>query len=273
MKRGKSALPAADRSACWSAWLVERIAPSDAADPVVSSYAAVRGAIDADRSAVVATLLDGPRVSLVFDENGTRTGTLGDAALDDAAVSIALDVLRSGSRLESIATPAGERRAFFDCFAPPTTLVIVGAGQIAMSLTRLASELEMRTIVIDGRDRYATRDRFPDAGEIRVGMPSEIVAGITLGRRTAVILVAHDYKYELPVLRQVIRSSAGYVGMLGSKKRGSSVRDMLRDEGFTDDELSRVRTPIGLDIGGKSSPEVALAILAEVVATRSGKRA
>jgi Xanthine and CO dehydrogenases maturation factor, XdhC/CoxF family len=253
--------------------LVERIAPSDAADPVVSSYAAVRGAIDADRSAVVATLLDGPRVSLVFDENGTRTGTLGDAALDDAAVSIALDVLRSGSRLESIATPAGERRAFFDCFAPPTTLVIVGAGQIAMSLTRLASELEMRTIVIDGRDRYATRDRFPDAGEIRVGMPSEIVAGITLGRRTAVILVAHDYKYELPVLRQVIRSSAGYVGMLGSKKRGSSVRDMLRDEGFTDDELSRVRTPIGLDIGGKSSPEVALAILAEVVATRSGKRA
>jgi xanthine dehydrogenase accessory factor len=75
------------------------------------------------------------------------------------------------------------------------------------------------------------------------------------------------------VLRQLIRSPIGYLGMLGSKKRGAAVRDLLRDEGFTDDELARVRTPIGLDIGGKSPAEVALSILAEVVAVRSGKRA
>ena len=87
------------------------------------------------------------------------------------------------------------------------------------------------------------------------------------------ILVAHDYKYELPVLRRFLRSPVGYLGMLGSKKRGAAVRELLRDEGFSDDELSRIRTPIGLDIGGKSSPEVALSILAEIVAIRSGKRA
>ena len=87
------------------------------------------------------------------------------------------------------------------------------------------------------------------------------------------VLVAHDYKYELPVLRALLRSPVGYLGMLGSKKRGDAVRELLREEGFTDDELARIHTPIGLDIGGKSSAEVALSILAEIVAVRSGKRA
>jgi xanthine dehydrogenase accessory factor len=99
------------------------------------------------------------------------------------------------------------------------------------------------------------------------------VASVAPGKRAAVVLVAHDYKYELPVLRQLLRSPVGYLGMLGSKKRGTAVREMLRDEGFTDDELASIRTPIGLDIGGKSPSEVALAILAEIVAVRSGKRA
>ena len=93
-----------------------------------------------------------------------------------------------------------------------------------MSLTRMARELDMRTIVVDGRERYATRERFPDADEIRVGMPSEIVAAIAPTKRVAVVLIAHDYKYELPVLRALLRSPVGYIGMLGSKKRGDAVR-------------------------------------------------
>ncbi|HEY4132605.1 MAG TPA: XdhC family protein, partial [Gemmatimonadaceae bacterium] len=128
-------------------------------------------------------------------------------------------------------------RVFVDRLAPPATLVIVGAGQIAMTLTRFARELEMRTIVVDGRERYATADRFPDADEVRVGMPSEIVAeaidGVAGPKNVCVILVAHDYKYELPVLRNVLRTPVGYVGMLGSKKRGAAVRALLKEEGFT----------------------------------------
>ena len=166
-----------------------------------------------------------------------------------------------------------ESRVFLDRFAPPTTLVIVGAGQIAMSLTRLARELDMRTIVVDGRERYATADRFPDADEIRVGMPSEIVAGIAPNKNVAVILVAHDYKYELPVLRQLLRSPVGYLGCSGAEKRGAAVRDLLPTKASATDELARIRTPIGLDIGGKRPEEVALSILAEIVAVRSGKRA
>ena len=141
-----------------------------------------------------------------------------------------------------------------------------------MSLTRMARELDMRTVVVDGRERYATPERFPDADEIRIGMPSDIVGEIAPNQRVAVALVAHDYQYDLPVLRQLLRAPVGYLGMLGSKKRGVAVRELLREEGFTDEELARIHTPIGLDIGGKSPPEVALSILAEVIAVRSGKR-
>jgi xanthine dehydrogenase accessory factor len=128
-------------------------------------------------------------------------------------------------------------------------------------------------VIVDGRDRYATRQRFPEADDVLVGMPSEIVAAIDANRRTAVLLLAHDYKYELPVLRDILRKPFGYIGMLGSKKRGVAMRDLLRDEGFTDDELARVHTPIGLDLGGKAPAEVALSILSEIVAVYSGKRA
>jgi xanthine dehydrogenase accessory factor len=179
--------------------------------------------------------------------------------------------LLEAGEVAELTTTLDDGRTFVDRIAPPTTLLIVGAGEIATSLTRFARELDMRTVVIDGRDRYATRERFPDADEIRVGMPSEIVAEYKLTPQVATILVAHDYKYELPVLRAAIRSNVGYLGMLGSKKRSAAVRDLLKEEGFTDEELARVRTPIGIDIGGKSPAEVALSILAEVVAVRSGR--
>src|SRR5205823_14846486 len=107
--------------------------------------------------------------------------------------------------------------------------------------------------------------------EIHVGMPSEIVAGISPGRATAIVLVAHDYKYELPILRAVLRSPVAYVGLLGSRKRGAAVRQLLAEEGFTAAELARIRTPIGLDIGGTTAAEIALAILGEIIALRRGR--
>jgi len=248
--------------------LLERIAPYSGRDVIADAHRAAHRALESGHATVIVTPLDGNTAALVVTETGTRHGSLGEASLDAAATSVASDVLRNSSRVESI----GDRRFFFDRQAPPMTLVIVGAGQIAMSLTRMARELEMRSIVIDGRERYATPERFPDADELCVGMPSDIVAEISPNHRVAVALVAHDYKYELPVLRQLLRAPVGYIGMLGSKKRGAAVRELLREEGFTDEELARIHSPIGLDLGGKSPPEVALSILAEVVAVRSGKR-
>ncbi len=249
--------------------LLERVEPQRSDDVMTRAHALASAALERGEAVVVVSPVEGPSHALVVGEAGAQWGSLGAATLDDAAVAVAGQAMSGGSRLESI----GDARYFFDRHAPPTTLVIVGAGQIAISLTRFARELEMRTIVIDGRERYATRERFPQADDVLVGMPSEIVATISPTPRVAIILVAHDYKYELPILRQWLRQPVGYLGMLGSKKRGAAVRDILRDEGFSPDELARLHTPIGLDLGGKSSAEVALSIVAEVVAVRSGKRA
>jgi len=87
-----------------------------------------------------------------------------------------------------------------------------------------------------------------------------------------VVLVAHDYKYELPVLRQLLPSGAGYVGMLGSRRRGDGVKRLLREDGLSEDAIARLHTPIGLDIGARSTAEIALAIAAEIIAVREGKR-
>jgi xanthine dehydrogenase accessory factor len=224
--------------------LITRVEPSSDADPTVVAHRQALELLAAGDAAVIVTPLDAAGAPY----------TVAATSFDEQALG-------------------GEAgRAFVDRIAPPTTLLIVGAGQIAMSLTRMARELEMRCVVIDGRERYATRDRFPDADDIRVGMPSEIVAGCELNRRTAVVLLAHDYKYELPVLRHVLRRSVGYIGLLGSRKRGAAIRQILSEEGFTSEELARVHTPIGLDLGGKGSADVALAILAEIVAVNNGKR-
>jgi xanthine dehydrogenase accessory factor len=222
--------------------LLTRVVPSAESDPTVVAHRRALELLEAGEAAVIVTSLDAT--------SETRTVPASE-----------------------FAGGGPEPRVFLDRVAPPLTLVIVGAGQIAMTLTRLARELDMRTIVVDGRERYATSDRFPDADEIRVGMPSEIVAGVAPNKNVAVVLVAHDYKYELPVLRQVLRAPFGYIGLLGSRKRGAAVRDLLAAEGFTADELARVHTPIGVDLGGKRPEEVALSILAEVVAVRNGKLA
>jgi len=150
--------------------------------------------------------------------------------------------------------------------------VIYGASQVAMSFVSFAHELGMRTVIVDGRERMASRARFPLADEIHVGMPSEIAERMPATTRTYVVLLAHDYKYELPVLRVVLRSKAGYIGMLGSRRRGETIRALLAEEGFTALELERLSSPIGLSIGAKSAAEIALAIAAEIVAVREHGR-
>ena len=254
--------------------LVEPVDLAADDDPVVSSYALVRQEMARGRPCVVAARLDGRCARLVVLDDGSRHGSLGDSKLDAAAAVRATALLGGGvSRTESIPGVGGDVSLFFEQHAPPATLAIVGATQVAMTLVALARELGFRTVVIDSRERLATRERFPTADELRVGMPSELVAEIVGSPSTAVVLVAHDYKYELPVLRQVLRSEAGYVGMLGSVRRGAAVKALLAEEGFGPEELARVHTPIGLDIGAQSAAEIALSILAEVVATWRGRDA
>jgi xanthine dehydrogenase accessory factor len=166
--------------------------------------------------------------------------------------------------------PASDADVFVERIAPPETLVLVGASDVAACLARLARMLGMRVVVVDGRERYATKERFAFADELLVGMPSDLVRPF-LTPGAYIVLAAHEYKYELPILREALRSPARYVGMLAGRKRGDAVRALLREEGLADEEITRLHSPIGLDIGGREPEEIALSIAAQLVAVREGK--
>jgi xanthine dehydrogenase accessory factor len=166
----------------------------------------------------------------------------------------------------------GEHRLFFERQAPPVTLVIFGATHVAMPLVSLGRVMGLRTVVVDGRDRFATRERFPGADEVMVGMPSELAERMPLGSESLVVLLSHDYKYDLPVLRAVLASDAAYVGVLGSRRRGKALLDFLAAEGVPAQQLARVRIPVGLDLGGNTPEEIALSVLAEAIAVFHGRQ-
>jgi xanthine dehydrogenase accessory factor len=159
---------------------------------------------------------------------------------------------------------------FVERIAPADTLVLIGASDIAAALARFATTLGLRVVVIDGRDRYATRERFSSAQDVLVGMPSEL-ARPYLSAGAYVVLTTHDYKYELPVLREALRSPVRFVGMLAGRKRADGIRNLLREDGLRETEIARLHAPIGLDIGGREPEEIALSIAAQLIAVREGK--
>jgi len=252
--------------------LVEPVDASQSADPVSSALGAASAEVDAGRPAVVVAPLSGAPRRLVVTEGGKTSGTLGDGALDAAAAREAAALLPGGtSGVRMIESAQVRHRLYFERHAPPPTLIVFGATHVAMPLVSLARVLGFRTVVVDGRDQFATRERFPLADEILVGMPSELAERMPLGRESVVVLLSHDYKYDLPVLRAVLSSEAAYVGVLGSRRRGRALLDFLAGEGVPPEQLARVRIPVGLDLGGNSPEEIALSVLAEAVAVQHGR--
>jgi len=160
---------------------------------------------------------------------------------------------------------------FFETHGPPPTLIVFGASHVAMPLVSLAHDLGLKTIVVDGRPRFATRERFPDVDELLIGIPSEIAETLTYTSSTYVVLTAHDYKYDLPVLRVTLPARPAYVGLLGSKRRGAAIKEFLRDGGMDESLLDQLHVPTGLDIGAETAAEIALSILAETVALKYAK--
>jgi len=242
------------------------LGPSD--DATAALYERGRAHAGRGGRGAIVTRLDG-RVGaklLVLDD-GITEGTLGDPRLDARFVQEARAAIDSGA---SRTLALDDVRAFVEVYAPPALLLVVGATHVAMPMTALARTLGYRTVVIDARPRFATRERFPDVDELRVGIPSELVRDYPLTPAAALVLVAHDYKYDLPVLRHALATDVGYVGMLGSSRRGATILKMLGEDGVDEAALKRVRVPIGLDLGARSAPEIALAVLAEIQLMRGG---
>ena len=218
----------------------------------------------------IVTRLDGPGAKLLVLDDGTTDGSLGDTFLDQRFTAEASDAMARGASrtvfLEGV-------RAFVEVVAPAALLLVVGAGHVAMPLTSLARILGYRTVVIDGRPRFATPERFPDVDELKIGIPSELVREYPFIPSTALVLVAHDYKYDLPVLRHALATDVGYIGAMGSRRTTEERAARLREAGADEAMLARLHAPIGLDLGARTPEETAVAICAEIIAARAGRGA
>jgi xanthine dehydrogenase accessory factor len=149
-------------------------------------------------------------------------------------------------------------------------LVIVGGVPIAMALVRLARELGYQTIVVDGRTAFISSERFPGVDRLVLGWLDDIAEEISLGPADAVVVLSHDPKFDEPAIREALHRGCRYVGAIGSRRTQGARRTRLRELGLDEAEVARLRGPIGLDLGGREPGEVALAIMAEIVAERHG---
>jgi xanthine dehydrogenase accessory factor len=227
----------------------------------------------ATRNAVLASVIGGaaPLGSGVLVEEGADARVLGTVpdGLIEALTRAARDALpRLTSRVETIESPAGPVEVFLEVFPRKPTLLVFGGVHIATALVRMAKPLGYHTVVADGREAFLTRERFPDADELILGWPDEVFRKIGLDASTCVCLLTHDPKFDEPALELALRSPAGYVGAIGSRKTQAHRRDRLREMGFSEAEVARLHGPIGLDLGGRDPEEIALAIMAQITAVR-----
>jgi xanthine dehydrogenase accessory factor len=213
------------------------------------------------------TLLEGarPGAKLLVEADGRRSGTLGAPELDDAAAQTAGELLW--------AERSERQGAFFiDVVAPAPRLILFGAVDIAASLCTLARAAGWRPYVVDPRARFASPERFPDAEEVVAAWPEEAFAKLGgIDPATSIAVLTHDPKLDDAALLIALRSSARFVGAMGSRRAQATRRERLLAAGLTDDDLGRLSAPLGLDLGALSAEETALSILAEVVAARHGR--
>lgn len=207
---------------------------------------------------------------LLVEEAGGVRGTTGDAALDAEVVALGRAALATGVARR---VALGALDLFVQPIAAPPALHVIGAVHPAAALAEAAKLLGYRVIVCDPRSPFATRERLRAADEIVRRWPDEHLAGVELSPRDAVCILTHDVKFDVPALRVALASRAGYVGAMGSRRTHERRLARLREEGVSEADLARVRAPIGLDIGARSPAEIAVAVLAEIVASRYGKSA
>lgn len=205
---------------------------------------------------------------------GDTIGSLGDAALDAAAAGDARDLIareRSETRGYTVAGQIEPLEVFVEAFPLPPTLLIFGAVHVAQPLTRFAKALGFDVIVSDARARLATRERFPDADRIIQGWPDETLAEVEIRPNTYVAILSHDPKFDEPALVGTLGTPAAYIGAIGSRGTNEDRRRRLAEAGVSSEEIARMRAPIGLDIGAATPEEMAISILAEIIAHRRGR--
>jgi xanthine dehydrogenase accessory factor len=218
--------------------------------------------VERSERAVLLTVLAGDDLGaeLLVTEDGERIGDAPEELAESAP-----ELIRKG---RSSVVEIGGREVFADVYGPPPRLLIYGAVDTAEALCSAARQIGWRPIVSDARARFATPERLPSAEEIVVAWPEEALAQVRPDDATAIVVLTHDDKFDVPMIAGALATEAFYIGALGSRRNQERRRERLIEAGVDEAALERVSGPCGLDIGAQTPAETAISILAEIMAVR-----
>lgn len=265
----------------------------DASTPHAAAAAlvqAIEGALAGGAPVAVVTVVDGGAggleagAKMLVHPHGGTIGSLGEAEADRVMAEVAVAAFTTLPRIITATwhlaggaatdrpsqVPEGAAEVMVQLFEAPARLVIVGGGHVGLALAKFAELLGYKTTVLDDRAEFANRERFPMAQQVIVDDVGVALDSLTLDASTAVVLVSRGHRVDAEALGHAVGRGAGYVGMIGSRRRTRTVLGHLADEGYPQGELDAVSTPVGLDIGAETPEEIAVSILAEITMLRRG---
>ena len=236
----------------------------------------MNSSIDLGKTVVLATVIStDPGISvsvgmkLAVDQEGRFAGSVGDKDLDSEIVKMCLETMEKGESASICFTHKKNRlEMFLDLIEAPPTMIIFGAGHIALPLSQIGKTVGFRIVVVDDREDFASRDRFPEADEVKVLDFDKSADLLNIDSTTYLVLITRGHKHDEIILRSKACEKAAYIGMIGSKRRAAAVLTSLKRDGYSQKFLDRIHTPIGVRIGSQTPEEIALSIAAEVVKVR-----
>lgn len=237
--------------------------------PVTETNSAIESLLAAEKFGSVVTLVDGPAMghkAVIDSEGQVMAGSLPAEIVSD----VVADALTLMGHEQHRTLDYGDHSAFIETLAPPPDLLIFGAVHIGQALASFASQMGYRVTVVDSREPFVTEERFPTAHKLFVGWPRDLMDQLTFDRRTWVVVLSHDPRHETPPLEAALKADTRYIGAMGSRRTHDLRVERLKGLGFGNDDIARIHSPVGLDIGAETPQEVAVSILAEMTLVRYG---
>ncbi len=236
-------------------------------------YKELRDCLKNEKLVALCTVIAGPGLGrkVLIRPDGQTWGDLGSATLNQQAGRFVEEVLHK-QKPDRITVDLDQEpvEVFVEVFPPPSKLIIIGAVHVAISLITFAKVLGFHTMVVDPRSAFATPERFSHADELILQWPQEAFSPVDFNESTYLVVLSHDEKLDNPALRLALESRCRYIGALGSRKTQARRVVSLKKMGVPDQQLDRIHAPVGLDLGGREPEEIAVSIIAQMVAVRNG---